>query len=197
MTLHVISYACGGNTWLIILSYFMIRTQTRILHRINPYKIQKNKIKYVRPWQPPLGFNFNRRVNFVPCVITNSEGRGVPARYTRVIMGPDPHVIGIIPGNRSQYSGPLYMIPDHDQGERPRYAHDNLWCFKYGADERVWFNNALEHIHNLSLTTKVTCFREASRCHDTTDRGWTRLELFGGWVLGVPPGIGLLFLQVC
>ena len=33
-------------------------------------------------------------------------------------MGPDPHVIGIIPGDRSQYSGPLYAIPDHDQGER-------------------------------------------------------------------------------
>ena len=48
---------------------------------------------------PPLGFNFNRRVNFVPCVITNSEGRGVLARYTRVIIGLDPHVIGIIPGD--------------------------------------------------------------------------------------------------
>ena len=51
MTLHVINYARGGNTWLTILSYLMIRTQTRILHQINPYKIQKNKRKYVRPWQ--------------------------------------------------------------------------------------------------------------------------------------------------
>ena len=53
MTLHMINYARGGNTWLTILSYLMIRTQTRILHQINPYKIQKNKIKYVRPWQQP------------------------------------------------------------------------------------------------------------------------------------------------
>ena len=66
---------------------------------------------------PPLGFNFNRGVDFVPCVVTNSEGRGVPARYTRVIMGPDPHVISIIPGDRSQYGGPLYAIPDHGQEE--------------------------------------------------------------------------------
>ena len=66
---------------------------------------------------PPLGFNFNRGANFVPCVITNSEGRGVLACYTRVIMGPDPHVIGNIPGDRSQYGGPLYVFPDHDQGE--------------------------------------------------------------------------------
>ena len=50
MTLHVIDYARGGNTWLTILSYLMIRAQTRILHQITPYKIQKNKIKYVRPW---------------------------------------------------------------------------------------------------------------------------------------------------
>ena len=50
MMLHVTNYARGGNTWLIILSCLMIRTQTRILHQINPYKIQKNKIKYVRPW---------------------------------------------------------------------------------------------------------------------------------------------------
>ena len=75
---------------------------------------------------PPLGFNFNRVVDFVPCVVTNKEGRGVPARYTRVIMGPDPHVIGIIPGDCSQYGGPLYAIPDHGQEERPRYAHNDL-----------------------------------------------------------------------
>ena len=110
----------------------------------------------------PLGFNFNRGVNFVPCVVTNSEGRGVPARYTRVIMGPDPHVIGIIPGDRSQYGGPLHALPDHDLGERPRYAHDDLWRFKLGSDEKAHFDNALEYIHDLSLTAEVTQFREAS-----------------------------------
>ena len=112
---------------------------------------------------PPLGFNFNRGVNFVPCIVTNSEGRGIPACYTWVIMGPDPHVIGIIPGDRNQYGGPLYAIPDHDQGEQPRYAHDDLWRFKYSADERVRFDNALEHIHDLSLTAEVARFRKASR----------------------------------
>ena len=111
---------------------------------------------------PPLGFNFNRGANFVPCVVTNNEGRGVPARYTRVIMGPDPHVIGIIPGDCSQYSGPLYAIPDHGQEERPRYAHDDLWHLKYGADERARFDNALDRIHDLSLIAEVTCYREAS-----------------------------------
>ena len=112
---------------------------------------------------PPLGFNFNRGVNFMPCVITNSEGRGVPAWYTRVIMGPDPHVIGIIPGNRSQYGGPLHALPDHDLGEWPRYTHDDLWRFKIGADEKVRFDNALEYIHDLLLTAEVVQFREASR----------------------------------
>ena len=108
--------------------------------------------------QPPLGFNFNRGVNFVPCVVTNSKGRGVPARYTRVIMGPDPHVIGIIPGDRSQYGGPLYALPDHDLGEQPRYAHDDLWRFKLGSDDKACFDNALEYIHNLSLTAEVARF---------------------------------------
>ena len=56
---------------------------------------------------PPLGFNFNRGANYVPCIVTDNRGRGVPAQYTRVIMGPDPHVIGIIPGDNSQYGGPL------------------------------------------------------------------------------------------
>ena len=58
---------------------------------------------------PPLGFNFNRGVNYVPCIVTDNRGRGVPAWYTRVIMGPDPHVIGIIPGDNSQYGGSLYV----------------------------------------------------------------------------------------
>ena len=78
-------------------------------------------------------------------------------------MGLDPHVIGIIPGDCSQYGGPLYVIPDHDQGEHPRYAHNNLWHFKYGANKWARFNNALEHIHNLSLTAEVAHFCKASR----------------------------------
>ena len=78
-------------------------------------------------------------------------------------MGPDPHVIGIIPGDRSQYGRPLYAIPDHDQGERPWYAHDDLWRFKYSADGRAQFNNTLEHINDLSLTAKVAHFHKVSR----------------------------------
>ena len=78
-------------------------------------------------------------------------------------MGPDPHVIGIIPGDRSQYGGPLYAIPDHGQEERPRYAHDDLWRLKYSADERARFDNALDRIHDLSLIAEVARFREVSR----------------------------------
>ena len=78
-------------------------------------------------------------------------------------MGPDPHVIGIIPRDNSQYGGPLYAIPDHDQGERPRYTQDDFWCFKFGADDFNRFESALEHIGDLSLTAEVTCYRKASR----------------------------------
>ena len=83
-------------------------------------------------------------------------------RYTRVIKGADPHVIGIIPGDNSQYGGPLYAVPDHDQGERLRYAQDDFWRFKYSADDFDRFELALEHIGNLSLTAEVTRYREAS-----------------------------------
>ena len=107
-------------------------------------------------------------------------------------MGLDPHVIGIIPRDNSQYRGPLYAIPDHDQGERPRYAQDDFWHFKYSADDFNRFKSALKHIGDLSLTAEVACYQETSHlffqyqeeirkievhmCHDTTDRGWTRLE---------------------
>ena len=111
---------------------------------------------------PPLGFNFNCGANYIPCIITNNSGRGIPAQYTKVIMGPNPHVIGIIPGDHSQYGGLLYTIPDHNQGERPRYAHDDLWHFKYSADKVDQFNSALEFLHDLSLTTEVTHFCESS-----------------------------------
>ena len=77
-------------------------------------------------------------------------------------MGPDPHVISIIPGDNSQYGGPLYAVPDHDQGERPRYAKDDFWHFKFGADDFARFQSALEHIGDLSLTAEVTRYREAS-----------------------------------
>ena len=134
---------------------------------------------------PPLGFNFNRGANYVPCIVTDNRGRGVPARYTRVVMGPDPHVIGIIPGDTSQYGGPLYAVPDHDQGERPRYAQDDFWCFKYGADDFNRFESALEHIGDLSLTAEVTHYREASRLffqyqeeiHKIEERMWQAGQL--------------------
>ena len=112
---------------------------------------------------PPLGFNFNRGANYVPCIVTDNRGRGVPARYTKVIMGPDPHVIRIIPGDNSQYGGPLYAIPDHDLGEHPWYAPDDFWRFKYGADDFDQFEAALDHIGDLSLTAKVMHYRESSR----------------------------------
>ena len=111
---------------------------------------------------PPLGFNFNCGVNYVPCIVTDNRGRGVPVHYTRVIMGPDPHVIGIIPGDNLQYGGPLYAIPDHDQGERPWYTQDVFWQFKFSADNFDRFESTLEHISDLSLTTEVTRYREAS-----------------------------------
>ena len=77
-------------------------------------------------------------------------------------MGPDPHVIGIIPGDNSQYGGPLYVVPDHNQGDRPWYTQDDFWRFKYSADNFDQFESALKHISNLSLATEVTRYCEAS-----------------------------------
>ena len=111
---------------------------------------------------PPLGFNYNRGPNYVPCVINGDNGRSIPACFTRVIMGVDPHVIGMIPGDHNQYSGPLHTTPDHDQGERPQYAPDDLWQFKNSADNVARFDLALNFIHNLSLMAKVSRFCEAS-----------------------------------
>ena len=112
---------------------------------------------------PPIGFNYNRGANYVPFVITSNSGRTVPARFTRVIMGVDPHVIGMIPGDHNQYGGPLHAAPDHDLGERPRYAPDDLWQFKSGADNAARVDLALDFIHDLSLTAEVARFRETSR----------------------------------
>ena len=77
-------------------------------------------------------------------------------------MGVDLHVIGMIPGDRNQYGGPLHAAPDHDQGERPRYAPDDLWQFKNGADNSTRFDLALDFIHDLSLTAEVSRFHKTS-----------------------------------
>ena len=111
---------------------------------------------------PPIGFNYNHGPNYVPCIITNNSGRSVPVSFTRVVMGVDPHVIGMIPGDHNQYGGPLHAAPDHDQGERPWYAPDDLWQFKLGTDNSACFDTALDFIHDLSLTAEVLRFREMS-----------------------------------
>ena len=97
-------------------------------------------------------------------------------RFTRLVMGPNPHVIGIIPGDRSQYRESLYTIPDHNQGERPRYAHDNLWWFKYGTDDFDRFESALKFLHDLSLTAEVHCFCKTSRLFFQYQEDIQRLE---------------------
>ena len=112
---------------------------------------------------PPIGFNYNQGPNYVPCIITNNQGRSVPARFTRVVMGADPHVIGMILGDNNQYGGPLHAAPDHDLGERPQYAPDDLWQFKTGADNAAHIDLALDFLHDLSLTAEVSHFRETSQ----------------------------------
>ena len=70
--------------------------------------------------QPPLGFNYNRRPNYVPCVINDNNGRSIPACFTRVVMGADPHVIGMIPGDRTSMVAlcmpPRIMTKEKDLG---------------------------------------------------------------------------------
>ena len=109
---------------------------------------------------PPIGFNYNCGPNYMPCVISDNNGRNIPAHFTRVVIGVDPHIIGMILGDRSQYGGPLHAIPNHDQGERPWYAYDDLWQFKIGTDNSALFDLALNFIHDLSLMAKVSCFCE-------------------------------------
>ena len=92
-------------------------------------------------------------------------------------MGVDPHIIGMIPGDRNQYSGPLHAAPDHDQGERPWYAPDDLWQFKVGADNSTRFDLALDFIHNLSLMAEVSRFRETLRLFTQYQEDIRKLEV--------------------
>ena len=92
-------------------------------------------------------------------------------------MGADPHVIGMIPGDNSQYSGPLHATLDHDQGDCPRYATDDLWCFKFGADDFDDFESTLEWIHDMSLMAEVTRFRETSRLFAQYQKDICKLEV--------------------
>ena len=126
---------------------------------------------------PPIGFNYNCGANYVPLIISNTSGRNVPARFTRIVMGADPHVISMIPGDNSQYGGPLYAAPDHDQGERPRYAPDDLWQFKIGADNFARFDLTLDFIHDLSLTAEVMRFRETSSLFTQYQEDIRKLEV--------------------
>ena len=91
-------------------------------------------------------------------------------------MGPDPHVIGTIPGDCSQYGGPLYALPNHDMGEWPWYTHNDCWWFKYGADEKVQFDNVLEYTHDLLLTAEVTQFHKVSHLFFTYQEEIHKIE---------------------
>ena len=126
---------------------------------------------------PPIGFNYNHGPNYVPCIISDNSGRNIPAHFTRVIMGADPHVIGMIPGDRNQYSGPLHTSPDHDQGERPQYTPDDLWQFKISTDNSTCFDLALDFIHNLSLTAEVSRFCETLRLFTQYQEDIWKLEV--------------------
>ena len=83
----------------------------------------------------------------------------------------------MIPGDRNQYGGPLHAAPDHDQGERPWYAPDDLWQFKIGADNTARFDLALDFIHDLSLTAEVSRFCETSSLFTQYQEDICKLEV--------------------
>ena len=112
---------------------------------------------------PPLGFDFNHGLNYVPCLITLNGGRRVPVRYVRVVMSNDPYVIGIVLGDDNHYGSALHAEPcyDIDQFQCPCYHTDDLWRLKYGANEAEEFDEALSFLHDRSLTAEVHRYREA------------------------------------
>ena len=112
---------------------------------------------------PSIGFNYNHGTHYVPCIISNNNGMSIPVHFTRVIMGVDPHMIGMILDNNHQYGGPLHAALDHDLGEQPWYTPDDLWQFKIRADNFACFELALDFIHDLSLMAKVVRYHETSR----------------------------------
>ena len=126
----------------------------------------------------PLGFDFNRGSNYVPCLVTLNGGRRVPARYIHIVMSNDPYVISIIPGNNNHYGSVLHAKPsyDIDQFQHPHYGMDNLWHLKYRVDEAEEFNNALAFLHDHLLTAEVHCYHKAGMLEASYKEDIKKLE---------------------
>ena len=67
--------------------------------------------------------------------------------------------------------------PDHDLGERPWYAPDDLWQFKFGADNFACFELALDFIHNLSLMAEVMRYCKTSQLFAQYQEDICKLEV--------------------
>ena len=150
---------------------------------------------------PPLGFNFNRGANYVPCIVTDSRGRGVPAHYTRVIMGPDPHVISIIPGDTSQYGGhcmqSLTMIRESPHGTPKMTSGTSSSALTTSIGSNRHSNISVTYLSPLRLhatvkplasssntrkkyvNLKIACGKPASS-RMPVDAGWKGLMLYIG-----------------
>ena len=76
---------------------------------------------------PPLGFDYNRGSNYVPCLITTNDGLNVNATYVRVVMTTNPYVVGRVRGDSQDYRGPLHAEPQYEPSDRPRYTADDWW----------------------------------------------------------------------
>ena len=78
-------------------------------------------------------------------------------------MSNDPYIISIVPGDNNHYGSVLHAEPsyDIDQFQHPHYGTDDLWCLKYGANEVEEFNEALNFLHDCSLTAEVHWYCEA------------------------------------
>ena len=83
----------------------MIRTQTRIFHQINPYKIQKNKIKYVRPWHSlPINSSILKSHNLM-------APRYLPSTsITPIKAWP---LLAIMSWSEPRYGFPVYLTTPH------------------------------------------------------------------------------------
>ena len=114
--------------------------------------------------------------NFVHCPITLDGGHQQQARYVRVDMGTDPHVIGRVWGSSEDYAAPLYAQPDHTVLECPRYGMDDVWRLRWGADDAAIFNASLDFLGDRTLTAEIHRFQESGRIIAELDADIRRLE---------------------
>ena len=109
-------------------------------------------------------------------MIILQDGRHTPAKYMRVIMSDNLEVFGTMARGEPIFRAEIHAARSHNHGKAAEYSPDDLKYLHADYAEARVVDDALSHIGDISLSTKVRRYRAATEICEQLENQIRALE---------------------